>query len=469
MQTSGFFDAMELGNGQYDREYVAAQFAKYFSLFVGNGVFIQTANALQVVSAGDMNITMHAGAAFANGYWYLNDSDYTYTVPINTESTARYDSVVIAFDTVERTAEMRYKVNDISVVREDEIYELQIAQVVVNAGTIEITDAYIVDKRPDESVCGFVKGLVEVITTNELFNQFNEQFTEWFEVIKGQLSEDAAGNLQLQIDERVKKDDIVNLLNEIKKGTDAKKVTGIFAIKELIQEIDLLLEERVSINNILTQLSQVITTTDSKKVVGALAVKELNNNVIQLVKKIATGNNTYIQVQNDIDTADSDRHILYGWVNGQNPEIGYERNLEGETGINAMLKFYTDGTNVYAQFKKEGADTVTKKLGSEIIKVASGSGNATLSATSISGYEKLTASDFKLVPTKLTAKLHAYRPNDSDHIKDTTANFTPALTYTSSSGQIKVTGCQGSASWSGDGGSNGYAQATLAYDIYVFI
>ena len=416
MQTSGFFDAMELGNGQYDREYVAAQFAKYFSLFVGNGVFIQTANALQVVSAGDMNITMHAGAAFANGYWYLNDSDYTYTVPINTESTARYDSVVIAFDTVERTAEMRYKVNDISVVREDEIYELQIAQVVVNAGTIEITDAYIVDKRPDESVCGFVKGLVEVITTNELFNQFNEQFTEWFEVIKGQLSEDAAGNLQLQIDERVKKDDIVNLLNEIKNGTDAKKVTGIFAIKELIQEIDLLLEERVSINNILTQLSQVITTTDSKKVVGALAVKELNTNVTQLVKKIATGNDTYIQVQNDIDTADSDRHILYGWVNGQNPEIGYERNLEGETGRNAMLKFYTDGTNVYAQFKKEGADTVTKKLGEPETATATFQNTDTGTTSSATQTFNAVKSGYKLIGASLTSARAFHGNQNSDTV-----------------------------------------------------
>ena len=64
----------------------------------------------------------------------------------------------------------------------------------------------------DESVCGWVTGVVKQLDTTTLFNQFEAYFAEfkasyeadfetWFETIKGQLSEDAAGKLQLQLDD----------------------------------------------------------------------------------------------------------------------------------------------------------------------------------------------------------------------------------------------------------------------------
>ena len=53
-ETSGFFQAMwddslknpttEEYTGWWDRDYTANQFMKYFSLFVGNGVFVSPTN-----------------------------------------------------------------------------------------------------------------------------------------------------------------------------------------------------------------------------------------------------------------------------------------------------------------------------------------------------------------------------------------------------------------------------------------
>ena len=48
-ETSGFFNAEEQADGSYDREYFAQQFAYYFALFIGNGVFFPDAGKLQVV------------------------------------------------------------------------------------------------------------------------------------------------------------------------------------------------------------------------------------------------------------------------------------------------------------------------------------------------------------------------------------------------------------------------------------
>ena len=58
---SGFFNANETQSGVYDRVYNAEDFAKYFALFVGNGVFINPANQLKVVPKTGLTVTVKAG------------------------------------------------------------------------------------------------------------------------------------------------------------------------------------------------------------------------------------------------------------------------------------------------------------------------------------------------------------------------------------------------------------------------
>ena len=53
-EESGFFEAMLDQDGSYDRAYVAKQFADYFAMFVGNGVFASPTNQLMVTSGSGM-------------------------------------------------------------------------------------------------------------------------------------------------------------------------------------------------------------------------------------------------------------------------------------------------------------------------------------------------------------------------------------------------------------------------------
>jgi hypothetical protein len=80
------------------------------------------------------------------------------------------------------------------------MYEIVLAQILVSAGSTEVTARSITDTRPDSTVCGWVTGTVDSVAVDQLTAQAQAQFAEWFEHMKGQLSEDAAGNLQLQID-----------------------------------------------------------------------------------------------------------------------------------------------------------------------------------------------------------------------------------------------------------------------------
>lgn len=54
------FDS-EIVNGEYDRTYLADDFAQYFRELIYSGVFMKESTNLQVLANGDMTLTMKAG------------------------------------------------------------------------------------------------------------------------------------------------------------------------------------------------------------------------------------------------------------------------------------------------------------------------------------------------------------------------------------------------------------------------
>lgn len=225
MESGGFFNAEMLSDGSYDMNYVAEQFAQYFALFVGNGIFVDDVNNLQASSAGGMNVKFNKGAAFWDGYWYINSESLAKVVDINLDASARIDSFVVRFDIAGRKNSIEYKKGDTSVQRADGVYELQLCTIRVDAGSTSITDSNITDTRTNENVCGFVKGLLEVVQTDDLFKQFSSMFNTWFDKIKGVLDGDTAGNIlgmiglldDLQTDD---KSSVVAAINEVKQKND---------------------------------------------------------------------------------------------------------------------------------------------------------------------------------------------------------------------------------------------------------
>lgn len=196
-ETSGFFDSVyDESTGSYDLEYFAEQFAKYFSLFVGNGVFGNPTNQLRVLSAGGMNVKILAGFAFINGYWYRNDEEIILQVPQNLSGTPRNDTIICRWDNAERKISVVYQVASTDITRDDSYYDLKLATISVPPRVSIVEDSYITDERPKESVCGFVTGVVKTETTEDLFAQYDSLFSDWFEEVKDQLSGDLALRLQ---------------------------------------------------------------------------------------------------------------------------------------------------------------------------------------------------------------------------------------------------------------------------------
>ncbi len=208
--TSGFFDAVDTGGGYYDRVYSAAAFAHYFSLLVKNGVFPDPSTGLQVKASNtpDMHVSVQPGNGWVNGYYLTvpDNGSEVLTLPTANPSLHRIDSVIMGLNYAEREIQLYIRPGAastnpvaVSLQRDGDVYELELAQILVSAGTASISQSNITDMRSNTSRCGIVTGTVDQIDTTDLFAQYNAAFQAWFEDIQGQLSGDVAANLQLQI------------------------------------------------------------------------------------------------------------------------------------------------------------------------------------------------------------------------------------------------------------------------------
>lgn len=233
-----------------DRKYQALHFAEYFATFIGNGVFPNPSNGLQVYAKENMTVTVKPGKAWINGYYFVNDSDFEIQLKVADGVLKRTDRIFLRFDTATRQIHPVVRSSGFSaspstpqLQRDGDAYELALATINVGAGVIAITQAAIVDERLSGAVCGIVHGTVDQVDTTTLFNQYqtwlNEQkelyeqnvnqwttdkkatfdawlnqqadeydnfqaqqqalFDAWFASIQNILSGDVAGNLALMI------------------------------------------------------------------------------------------------------------------------------------------------------------------------------------------------------------------------------------------------------------------------------
>lgn len=186
-QECGFFNAQLVGE-EYDRVYLAEQFAAYFASFIGNGVYGKSMQKLEVLaqSSPNMSVKVLSGEAWINGWWYRNTEEYTLSFDIADGVLSRIDVIVLRWGNQERDMWLQVikgtaSANPVapSLRRDADYYDLQLATVSIARGTIKITQSAITDTRLNNAVCGLVTGVVDQIDTTNLYNQFEAYFQEF--------------------------------------------------------------------------------------------------------------------------------------------------------------------------------------------------------------------------------------------------------------------------------------------------
>lgn len=235
--TYGFYNSL---NG--DRKYDAIQFGQIFDGIIKDGVFMSIGGKLMATASSGMKVSVATGRAWFNSTWTYNDAIMLLDIPAAEVLLNRIDAVVLevnATDTV-RTNSLKVikgtpATNPIppTLANGGKIYQHPLAHVYVAAGATAISQSNITNKV-GTSDCPFVTGILETMNIDALISQWgtewdefmsssettfdnnivnwtaewnaykNNQQTEfdtWFDQVKGQLSEDAAGNLQAQIND----------------------------------------------------------------------------------------------------------------------------------------------------------------------------------------------------------------------------------------------------------------------------
>lgn len=249
------FDADEI-NGKYDRSYLAEDFARYFQAFISSGVFMAESTNLQVMENGGMNVILKPGKMIIDGYRYDNLDDIIIQIEPADGVLKRIDRISATWSKEDKDIHctLQKGVPSYDPVppkcrRNNDTKDYVLADVYIEAGAISIYQKDITDQRLNSEICGVANPFNNIDTTsiflqfkswlditiekgeedvaalvknmeeylelletsgdnqlNEILeimrnfeNSSEEEFGQWFENIRGQLSEDAAGNLQNQI------------------------------------------------------------------------------------------------------------------------------------------------------------------------------------------------------------------------------------------------------------------------------
>lgn len=195
-KTYGFFNSVS-----GDRTYGADAMSEYFDGLVSDGVYENVLDALQVYAGTGRTLKVKSGRAILNSRWFKSDAVEDITIPtihgtLNCWVAVRlrldYDNREITLDYVAGTPATSPEKPE--PVRSDSYYDLFLAYVYVAAGSGNITQSAITDCRADNTVCGWVTGIIEQVDTATLFAQwqtayeeFYASFQSWFATLTSQL------------------------------------------------------------------------------------------------------------------------------------------------------------------------------------------------------------------------------------------------------------------------------------------
>lgn len=236
------FDAQ--GNPQYDRAVSSKPLKELIKKLFTTGVMPNPSTNLQVVEGvSGLTTIVKAGFCIIEGGLKLEEEDKTMMHQAADTTYDRIDTVVMRWNDNDnaRICALYVVAGTPSATptrptlnREGSVYEIGLADVLIKANSTAISQQRITDTRYETERCGVISSISE-FDTDTIYAQVQADlagfkageeadFLEWFDEMKDQLSEDAAGNLQNQIGslsnlETTNKENLVGAINEVKNAT----------------------------------------------------------------------------------------------------------------------------------------------------------------------------------------------------------------------------------------------------------
>lgn len=180
MLTYGFFNSL---NG--DRKYNADQISSMFEGLISDGVFNHVGSALEVKAGNGLSVTVGTGRAWLEDRWVRNDAIVGVQLSAASVTLSRYTAIVLRKNITDRTVSLETIDGEAAatpekpdIVREGDIYDICLAYVLVGPNATSISQSDITDTRADNTVCGWVTGIIEQVDTSTLFAQWETAYNE---------------------------------------------------------------------------------------------------------------------------------------------------------------------------------------------------------------------------------------------------------------------------------------------------
>ncbi len=207
MFTFGFYDSKD-----GDRKYNSEQMSSIFDGIIEDGVYSNVGEALMTVPGTGLQVIVKTGRAWFKHTWSLNDAYMPLSIEEPDVYRGRIDAVVL-----EINKNLDVRANEIKVVtgtpatspqkpvmkHEEGIDQYALAYVTVDPEVDSIAESKI-EIAVGKNETPFVQCPLKTVSVEDLFNQWQGEFDEWFSNVKAQLEGDVVTNLQRQIDARVK-------------------------------------------------------------------------------------------------------------------------------------------------------------------------------------------------------------------------------------------------------------------------
>lgn len=194
---AGFYNAVMV-DGVPDRTYNADEVNNFLEgLVSNNGIYANVSTACQVVINEGMQVIVKAGKGMVDNHWFKIESDVALDIEAADVILNRIDSIVVRNNNTDRTITLEVKTGELAtspvaptLTRTEEIYEICLANIIVNKNITAITSSLISDTRPNNEVCGWITGVIEQMDTTTLYEQYEEaqnnfintktaEFSEW--------------------------------------------------------------------------------------------------------------------------------------------------------------------------------------------------------------------------------------------------------------------------------------------------
>lgn len=310
--TYGFYNSV---NG--DRKYDATQVSSIFDGIIKDGIFMSIGTSLRVKASSGMTVKVGIGRAWFNHTWTYNDAELPLILSESDAINNRIDSVILEINMAESVRENSIKIlkgtatsspKPPSLTTSGTMFQYRLANITVNAGVSEITQANITDLIGTNDT-PYITGLLKTINTDDLIAQWESEWEEYIRTQTTNSSEWIANfenelTLWKEMFEKdnsswceIKKKNFDIWLEGLKTALGSEDVAG-----ELSIRIDRLTYRQNSTttfgsNGIITEQTDTVTITTTFNDDGSITeVYDYTNGTKKIAKTIFSNSNVIVTV-----------------------------------------------------------------------------------------------------------------------------------------------------------------------------